>query len=207
MDRSVLIPRHETETLIEAVKELVPETIIPSELSVLDLGVGSGALAITLKLERPDWNLLAIDISPEALTTASANARFHQAAITFVLSDGFQAVLGESFDLIVCNPPYIGEEEPLAPEVALFEPQLALFADNGGMAFYEMLAVEAPSYLNDGGLLVIEVGYRQAAAVTELFLNSGWSLQGQFKDLSGVERVLAWRHDFENRTSLGLAEG
>ena len=194
VDSSVLIPRHETEELAEAALE----SLSPRESrSGLDLGTGSGILAITLKLERPAWDVVAVDVSPEALATASANARFHGAAVRFVLSDGFEGLLGESFDLIVSNPPYIGDEEPLKAEVRDWEPSIALFSGPTGLEFYARLANEAAAYLNDGGLLLVEVGYTQAAAVVAMFEGAGWRHETTRRDLSGVERVVGFRPVFE----------
>ena len=194
VDPSVLIPRHETEELVEeALAGLPPE----EARSVLDLGTGSGILAVTLKLERPQWEVTAVDVSPEALATASANARFHRAAVRFVLSDGFQALLGESFDLIVSNPPYIGDDEPLASEVRDWEPSVALFSGPTGLEFYARLANEAAGYLSDGGLLLLEVGHTQAAAVVAMFEGAGWHHETTRRDLSGVERVVGFRPLFE----------
>ncbi len=190
VDPSVLIPRHETEELVEAALEA-------SGGAVLDLGTGSGILAVTLKLERPAWDVTAVDVSPEALATASANARFHGANVRFVLSDGFAALLGESFDLIVSNPPYIGVDEELPPEVRDHEPHAALFSGTTGLEFYARLANEAPAHLEDGGLILLEVGHRQAAEVRSLFEGAGWRHESTRRDLSGVERVLGFRWSFE----------
>ena len=190
VDPSVLIPRHETEELVEAALEAPGGT-------VLDLGTGSGILAITLKLERPDWDVTAVDVSPEALATASANARFHGAGVRFVLSDAFGALLGESFDLIVSNPPYIGDDETLPPEVREHEPARALFSGPTGLEFYARLANEAPAHLEDGGLLLLEIGHRQADAVRAIFEGAGWRHETTRRDLSGVERVAGFRWTFE----------
>jgi release factor glutamine methyltransferase len=200
VDRSVLIPRQETETLVEAALRYFPaETnpIDPVEISLLDMGTGSGAIAVTLSLERPNWNVTAVDVSAEALATASANGKFHGAAARFVLSDAFEGLLGESFDLILSNPPYIGNSETIPNEVREFEPPIALFAENNGLAFFQRLAREAPAYLNDGGILAIEIGHRQDAEVTEIFQNEGWTPFDRVKDLSEVTRVLAFTHRFD----------
>jgi release factor glutamine methyltransferase len=199
VDPSVLIPRQETETLIEAALRHFPANPNPietSQISVLDLGTGSGILAITLKLERPDWEVTAIDISADALSTASANAKFLQANVKFVLSDAFDSLLGESYDLIVSNPPYIGRSESLPDEVAKFEPKLALFADDHGYAFYKMLADQSSNYLTDGGVLILEVGHTQAQKVTEIFLSRSWTPFDETRDLSGTLRVLGFRYEF-----------
>jgi release factor glutamine methyltransferase len=193
VDRSVLIPRHETETLIEAALGLAP----PDVRSVLDLGTGSGVLAVTLKLERPSWDVTAVDVSAEALTTASANARFLGAQVRFKLSDGFDGLLGESYDMIVSNPPYVGASEGLPVEVALHEPELALYSGPTGMEFYDRLAAQAQDHLEDGGLLLLEVGHTQSESVRELFKTHAWEHLETRRDLGGIERVLAFRHSFE----------
>lgn len=194
VDPSVLIPRHETEELVEAALDLFgSETAIDA----LDLGTGSGILAITLKLERPEWQVTAVDVSTEALTTAAANARFQGAPVRFVLSDGFGSLLGESFDLIVSNPPYIGDDEILPAEVRDHEPHGALFSGPTGLEFYERLARETPAHLKDGGLLMLEVGHRQAQDVATIFEKAGWQHQTTRRDLSGVERVVGFRPSFD----------
>ena len=194
VDPSVLIPRHETEELVEAALALYGDR---PTLAVLDLGTGSGVLAATLKLERPAWEVTAVDVSPEALATASVNARFHGANVRFVLSDGFSALLGEGFDLVVSNPPYVGDAEELPPEIRDHEPPGALFAGPTGLEFYERLAREAPDHLQDGGGILLEVGHRQASAVRSIFEDAGWRHETTRRDLSGVERVVGFSWRFE----------
>jgi release factor glutamine methyltransferase len=195
VDPSVLIPRHETEELVEAVLEFHK----PGDGSgrILDIGTGSGILAITLKLERPTCEVTGVDISPEALATASANARFLNTDVRFILSDGFSALLGESFDVIVSNPPYIGDDEELASEVRDYEPSGALFSGPTGLEFYTRFANEAPNHLEDGGTIFLEVGHTQAAEVRALFESVGWKHETTRRDLSGIERVvvLTWQFD------------
>lgn len=192
VDASVLIPRHETEELVEAALAFDLQ-----QARVLDLGTGSGILAVTLKLERPEWELTAVDISPEALATASANARFHAANVRFVHSDGFEALLGESYDLIVSNPPYIGDDEELPSEVRDHEPAGALFSGPTGLEFYARLAREAATHLEDGGLILLEVGHTQSSEVRALFEGAGWKHETTRRDLSGVERVVGFRWSYD----------
>jgi release factor glutamine methyltransferase len=184
---AVLIPRQDTEVLVET-------ALKSSGGTVLDIGAGSGAIAVTLKLERPQWEVTAVDISPAALEVAEGNAKDLGANVRFLLSDGFEALLGESFDLIVTNPPYIGRSEPLAKEVGGHEPELALYGGETGLEFYERLAREASAYLNDGGQMMMEVGYQQAAAVRALFEAAGWEHVETVPDLSGIDRVVVVRH-------------
>jgi release factor glutamine methyltransferase len=184
----VLIPRHETETLVEAAL-----ADLPQGASVLDLGTGSGCIGITLKLERPDLNVTLSDVSEVALRVAAHNADLLGANVRLVRSDGFAELLGEAFDRVVSNPPYIGEGEHLMPEVADHEPAEALYSGPTGLEFYERLAAEGASYLLDGGQILLEVGYQQAGAVRELFEAQGWRHLKTIKDLSGVERVVAFQ--------------
>jgi release factor glutamine methyltransferase len=187
VDPSVLIPRHETETLVEAALLIGPTS---GKWSVLDIGTGSGILAVTLKLERPEWEVTALDISPEAISTASANARLLGAKVRLMVSDLFAAVLGESFDMIVANPPYIASSEVLPREVGDHEPGLALFAADEGLEFYRRLARDAQAYLHDHGQMILEVGHTQAEQVQSILKDAGWSQIEIRKDMSGVERVV-----------------
>ncbi len=189
VDPAVLIPRHETEGLVEASLQLANDRI----KSVLDLGTGSGILAITLKLERPNLDVTACDISPEAIGVASTNARFHHAEVKFVLSDRFSSFLGESFDLIVSNPPYIAHGDFLPDEVSQHEPAQALWSGPTGLEFYESLAVEAKDHMNDEGLLALEVGHTQAEQVKDLFEAAGWSYLETRQDLAGIDRIVVFR--------------
>lgn len=181
---AVLIPRQETEVLVEAA--LAAENV----QTVLDIGTGSGCIAITLKLERPAWGVKAVDISPEALEIARENAESLGAEVDFFQSDLFENVLGESFDLIVSNPPYVGVEEELSREVRDFEPSRALFAADHGLSIYRQIAEKAADHLDDGGALLIEVGYQHADVVTSLLQDKGWQVESPILDLSGIPRVI-----------------
>lgn len=183
----VLIPRQDTETVVEAALA-VGDAAHP--LRILDIGTGSGVLAITLKLERPQWEVTALDISPQALDIARANAEQLGAEISIIESDLFSAVPGRQFDLIVSNPPYIGREEPLSREVKDFEPDLALFAEEEGLAIYRRLSETAHLHLSSGGLVLLEVGYRQADAVAQLFARPEYNNPRRWKDLAGIDRVV-----------------
>lgn len=182
----VLIPRHETESLVSAALEMGP-----AEASVLDLGTGSGCLAITLAIERPTWTVAGSDISESALDVAKENGRALEANVEWVRSDGFDNLSGRTFDLIVTNPPYIGEGERLPREVIEHEPRAALIAGPTGLEFYERLALEAGRSMNESGVLLMEVGFTQAKAVEHLFAVAGWGrVDPPVRDLSGIERVL-----------------
>ena len=161
----------------------IPHTLDPKKAPlpsaarrVLDLGTGSGILALTLKLERPDWDVTAVDISSDALDVARQNARDLGADVRFILSDGFEALSGERFDLIVTNPPYVALSAPLDSEIACFEPSVALFSGETGLEFYRMLASDAPARLAEGGLVISEVGDGTADQVAALFRDAGWTV-------------------------------
>jgi release factor glutamine methyltransferase len=186
---SVLIPRHETETLIECAIDEISSR--PPGCTVLDLGTGSGCVAITLALECPDALVTAVDISPDALTCASSNASRLGAKVRLLKSDCFDALGDERFDLIATNPPYVGLTEVLPREVADHEPSIALYSGPTGTEFYERLAAQTPNHLGDGGRLLMEVGHRQAAAVRALFVNAGWRHERTKADLAGIPRVVS----------------
>lgn len=181
----VLIPRQETEVLLEAALSF------PGG-NVLDLGCGSGALAISLALERPDWSVTGADISLLALEWSRKNGSRLGANVTWVESDGFQNAPGP-WDLIVTNPPYVGTNEVLAPELHDHEPHSALYAGPDGLDFYARLAREARDVLQPHGAILMEIGHNQSEAVPRLFLELGWQLAGQWNDLSGNVRVLGFR--------------
>lgn len=185
--RDVLDPRPETETLIE----IVLEKYAPR--SILDLGTGSGVLAITLALERPETNVIATDVSHEALIIAKANAVSHNVLnqITFVQSDWFTSVSGQ-YDLIVSNPPYISEleMESLAPDVRDWEPRLALTPGGDGLSAYRNIAENFANFLNPDGILLLEIGTAQANSVTQIFSKKSAVDISVVKDLGGHDRIL-----------------
>ena len=166
VDERVLIPRQETEELVELILAENPET----NLSVLDIGTGSGAIALALAKNRPNWLVTAADISQEALNLASENAKNQKLNIFFKKSDCF-AEISEKYDIIVSNPPYISREDEseVGLNVLHSEPHLALFADEDGLAIYRRIAEDATDYLKDGGKIYLEIGYKQGQSVPELF--------------------------------------
>ena len=182
VDTNVLIPRQETEVLVETALEFNRE-----KCRVLDIGTGSGCIAITLKLERPEWEVWATDISSSALQVARENAETLGADICFRHSDLMQQLDGEKFGLIVSNPPYIGRSEALPKEVKEFEPETALFAEDNGLALYRLLAEQAPRHLCPGGQVLMEIGHRQGSSVSAMFPESV-----VVKDLDGNDRVVSW---------------
>ena len=166
VDERVLIPRPETEELVELILAENPET----NLSVLDIGTGSGAITLALAKNRPDWSMTAADISQESLDLASENAKNQKFNIFFKKSDCF-AEISEKYDIIVSNPPYISREDEseVGLNVLYSEPHLALFADEDGLAIYRRIAEDAKDYLKDGGKIYLEIGYKQGQSVPDLF--------------------------------------
>lgn len=166
VDERVLIPRPETEELVELILTENPE----KNLSVLDIGTGSGAIALALSKNRPDWSVTAADISQEALDIASENAKNQNLQIFLKKSDCFTEI-SEKYDIIVSNPPYISREDEseVGLNVLYSEPHLALFADENGLAIYRRIAEDAKDYLKDGGKIYLEIGYKQGQSVPDLF--------------------------------------
>lgn len=165
VDERVLIPRPETEELVGLILAENPET----NLSVLDIGTGSGAIALALAKNRPDWSVTAADISQDALDLANENAKNQNLQIFLKKSDCFTEI-SEKYDIIVSNPPYISREDEseVGLNVLHSEPHLALFADEDGLAIYRRIAEDAKDYLKDGGKIYLEIGYKQGQSVPEL---------------------------------------
>lgn len=162
VDERVLIPRPETEELVN----LILSENQNSSLKVLDIGTGSGAIALSLAAERANWQVTASDISQDALDLAQENAE----AIDFVQSDCFQAITGK-YDIIVSNPPYISEtdREEVGLNVLASEPHLALFAEEDGYAVYRKIAQNAQKHLTEKGKIYLEIGYKQGEHVKKIF--------------------------------------
>jgi len=164
VEPGVLCPRPDTEILCEeALRHIRPG------MRVLDIGTGSGALAVAIKKHAPESDVTAVDISDTALNVAAGNAQRNGAAVRFVKSDCFSALEGETFDVIVSNPPYISSEEmcALMPEVRM-EPELALFGGEDGLDFYRRISREAAGRLRKGGALLFEIGWQQKDDVSAL---------------------------------------
>ena len=188
MDSRVLIPRQETETLCELGLAHLHGIRAPR---VLDLCTGSGALAVAIKTECPRAEVTAADLSADALDVAMENARRNGADVRFLQGDLFAPVAGERFDLVVSNPPYIpsADCDTLQPEVRR-EPRMALDGGNDGLCFYRRIVAEAPAHLTTGGMLAVEVGDGQAAAVAALFASAGLTGTAVHNDLYGMARVV-----------------
>jgi len=192
VDQRVLIPRPETETLIEAALECMPA----GERNVLDLGTGSGAIAVTLALERPQWAVTAIDASADALDCAQANAVALGATTTVFLEGNWYApVANWTFDLIVSNPPYVaGADAHLKQGDLRFEPAAALTdGSQDGLASIRAIVAGAASHLNPGGWLMFEHGYDQAGWCRELLAAAGFQDVFSRPDLAGIPRVAGGR--------------
>lgn len=164
VEPGVLIPRADTEILVEKALEWMKPGA-----RVLDIGTGSGAIAVSLAKLGRQAQVTAVDVSDRALEIARQNAKRNGAAVEFVKSDCFSALKGRKYDMIVSNPPYISEDEMrgLMPEVTR-EPELALFGGADGLDFYRRISREAPEYLNEGGCLLFEIGWLQKDAVSAL---------------------------------------
>lgn len=177
VNEHVLIPRPETEELVEGILKRA-EQLFPANqsLNVVDIGTGSGAIAITLKKERPHWNVTAIDISNLALAVAKENSRKLGANVEFIEGDLLEPFLdkNQKFDLIVSNPPYIPNKdvEEMSIVVTKHEPHLALFAGNDGLDIYRRLIPQAISLLSKPGCLGLEIGHGQGEAVADLIRES-----------------------------------
>lgn len=184
----VLIPRPETEGLVEVVLANFPDN---NPCQVLDLGTGSGAIAIALAVERPLWHITAIDISATAIELAKENAAAARAInIQFLVGNWFENLETKLYDCIVTNPPYIAETDAdLAENVRNYEPKLALIAGNTGLECIAVIANKAKNYLKAGGLLVFEHGFKQASAIQQLLASEGYKKITTAKDYNGLDRI------------------
>jgi release factor glutamine methyltransferase len=190
---AVLIPRPETETLVEAALKFLATQRQPR---VLDIGTGSGAIAIALAVNAPEAQVVATDISKEALEVARRNALRHRCTnhVEFVAADLFPEE-DSRFDLIVSNPPYVAEADldSLAPEIRLHEPRNALAAGIDGLDFYRRIAADCRSRLKTKGAVMVEIGAGQAFAVEALFRRAGFSNIDSVPDLARIERIVCAR--------------
>ena len=166
VDERVLIPRPETEELVQLILADNPK----ENLKILDIGTGSGAIALALAKNRPNWLVTAVDISQEALDLALENAKAQNLNLSFINSDCFSEISAK-YDIIVSNPPYISREDEseVGLNVLHSEPHLALFADEDGLAIYRRIAEDAKDYLKDGGKIYLEIGYKQGQSAPDLF--------------------------------------
>lgn len=188
---AVLIPRPETELLVEVALAAVAGRANPR---ILDLGTGSGCIAVTLALELPGAEVTAVDISAAALAVARGNAQALGAGLRCLQSEWFAALGGERFDLIVSNPPYVAEGDPhLAAGDLRFEPAVALACGRDGLDAIRCILAAAPDHLEPGASLHVEHGYDQAGAMAELLMAAGFNDISQHQDLAGIVRVSGGR--------------
>ncbi|MEZ7912998.1 MAG: peptide chain release factor N(5)-glutamine methyltransferase [Propionivibrio sp.] len=191
---AVLIPRPDTEVLVEQGLAAIAGKTAPR---LVDLGTGSGIVAVTLALTRPDAEVSAVDISPAALDVARSNAARLGATVRFLAGDWFAPLAGECFDLIVSNPPYVAAGDPhLTRDGLPFEPQGALtdgVSGGDGMACIAHLVAHAAAHLTPGGALRIEHGYDQAVKTRTLLLAAGFTEVDSWRDGAGIERVSGGR--------------
>ena len=188
VDERVLIPRPETEELVELILTENPE----KNLKVLDIGTGSGAIVLALAKNRPDWSVTASDISQDALDLSLENAKAQNLNLSFIKSDCFSEI-SSKYDIIVSNPPYISraDEVEVGLNVLHSEPHLALFADEDGLAIYRRIAEDSKDYLNDGGKIYLEIGYKQGQSVPALFMeNLPEKRVRTLKDQFGQDRMV-----------------
>ncbi|MGH8549789.1 MAG: peptide chain release factor N(5)-glutamine methyltransferase [Methylococcales bacterium] len=173
VSRDVLIPRSETELLVEMALEMIPRD---EPCAILELGTGSGIIAVSLALERPKASILATDISPAALELARQNATRHRAAnIQFLKSNWFESIPNTKVDLVISNPPYVASEDPhLAAGDLVFEPEIALKSGPSGMEALELIASETRKWLKPGGGLLLEHGCQQSSELSRMLQRYGY---------------------------------
>ena len=188
VDHRVLVPRPDTETLVEWALTFDTAT---SVLKVLDMGTGSGAIALALKSARPDWQVIALDASADALAVAQNNAKRLNLNVNFLQSSWFDALKTDNFehkfDLIVSNPPYIVEGD-WHMAALVHEPKQALTSGADGLDDIRKIITQAPNFLTSGGWLLLEHGYDQAATVRDLLAQRGFAQVQSQQDLAGIER-------------------
>ena len=193
VDERVLIPRPETQELVD----LILSENDSKKVSLLDIGTGSGAIAISLKYERPDWEVTASDISKVALSLAQENAQTHDVEINFLQSDTFSNI-SEKFDIIVSNPPYISykDKDEVSINVLASEPHLALFADEDGFAIYRQIIEQSSNFLSEQGKIYFEIGYKQGSEIQNLLKHYYPDKHVRLlKDIFGKDRMVVMAND------------
>lgn len=196
VSEDVLIPRPETEMLVDTVLEVIKGARRKGKgLSILDLGTGAGNIAITLTKSSENCKIIASDISEKALEVARKNAILNKISgrVEFIKSDLFNDIEGE-FDIIVSNPPYVSRPEfnTLQKEV-LMEPRIAIDGGEDGLDFYRKIISAAPRHIKDGGYLIFEIGYGQKTAITEILKDASFDIFKMKKDFNRIDRVVVAR--------------
>lgn len=193
VDESVLIPRPETEELVLGTINRLPKLFPQQTLKLADIGTGSGAIAISMKLECPALTVIATDLSQDALATAQKNAQRLEADIDFRLGDLTAPLAGEKLDVVLSNPPYIAfdEAQEMSNVVLEHEPHNALFAEEDGLILYRKLAEQLPAYMNKPALIGLEIGYTQGEQVAKFFQDSfPHATVSIEKDINGKPRMI-----------------
>ena len=188
--KDTLIPRPETEEWLDRVLSILPK----GPLDIVDIGTGTGVLGVTIKCERPENNVTLTDISEGALLVTKENAQTLGAEVFFKQGDLLDPLKGETFDVVLCNPPYISEDEVgvMDQSVLDYEPQSALFAEDNGLAIYKRLAASIEEYLNPTGKIFLEIGYKQGESVSKLFKEAfPNAIVEVWKDFNQNDRVVA----------------
>lgn len=192
VDENVLIPRPETEELLELAIEKIKNNFQNKGLKILDIGTGSGIIPIVLKKKFPDAKVSAIDYSENALKVAQKNANFHKVEIEFIHQDYLNENLTEKYDVIISNPPYIGidEENEIADSVKDFEPKMALFSPkSNALIFYEKIAEDCKQYLSENGLIFLEINQKLGDETLQLYQEILADVH-LMKDISGNDRFV-----------------
>lgn len=195
INESTLIPRFETELLVEKTYNYIKKYFDKEKIKILDIGTGSGCIAITLNKLLDNSRVTAVDISKDAIAVARENNKINNTDVNFIESDVFSNI-NDKYDVIISNPPYINYDEDIMDVVYNNEPHMALYADNNGLYFYDKILRECRDYLNDKFLIAFEIGYKQGNDIINIinkyFDNVNISLE---KDYSGRDRfIFVWNH-------------
>ncbi|KQK25536.1 protein-(glutamine-N5) methyltransferase, release factor-specific [Chryseobacterium aquaticum] len=193
VNENVLIPRPETEELLElAINKIQSSKLDLDQLKILDIGTGSGIIPLVLKKNFSNAKISSLDFSEKALEVAKRNAEFHQLEVSFIHADYLNFSLNENYDVIISNPPYIGMDEEIEIEYSVkdFEPKMALFSPTeDALIFYKKIAEDSKKYLNNNGLLFLEINQKLGKETLELYKNE-FKEADLIKDLSGNDRFV-----------------